>query len=57
MKTFVRVKKDSSLGAVKGETGFIDGYIRGADDCPYAVVIIGSRIVFLSIRSLEVINV
>jgi hypothetical protein len=39
-----------------GEQGFVDGYVRGADDRPYAVVIIGEKIDMVPLYSLNVIN-
>lgn len=39
----------------KGDKGYIDGYVRGGDNVPYAVVVIEKRIVMIPIHSLEVI--
>jgi len=39
-----------------GEEGYIDGYCRGGDDRPYAVVIIADRIVMAPLHCLKVID-
>ena len=58
MKTKVRMKsKDQRYREwEKDETGYIDGYIRGGDEVPYAVVIIDSRIVLVPPNQLIVIK-
>ena len=40
----------------KGEEGYIDGYCRGGDGAPYAVVVIKDRIVMAPIHSVKVIK-
>lgn len=48
MKTKVRMLHDDSRYNEwkSGEEGYIDGYVRGGDDVPYAVVVLAGRIVF-----------
>ena len=42
MKTKVRVTCNSYYYDVhEGDIGYVDGYIRGGDNTPYAVVVIG----------------
>lgn len=38
----------------KGEVGYIDGYVRGGDNAPYAAVVIGDRIVLIKTTNLKV---
>jgi len=38
----------------KGDEGYIDGYVRGANDCPYAVVIVGENVDLVDIHLLKV---
>lgn len=57
MKTFVRVTSDVNNGqAKKGDIGYIDGYVRGADDVPYAIVVILDLLSFVPLNKLEVIG-
>lgn len=37
----------------KGEKGYIDGYIRGGDNTPLAVVVIKERIVMIPLHCLD----
>ena len=39
-----------------GEEGYIDGYCRGGDERPYAVVVIADRIVMAPLHCLKVID-
>lgn len=39
-----------------GDVGYIDGYCRGGDDVPYAVVITKSRIVMAPLETIRVTN-
>jgi hypothetical protein len=56
-KTRVRIENDDQRyhEYKKGEEGYIDGYVRGGDDSPYAVVVIDARIVMISLTCLKVI--
>lgn len=38
----------------KNDRGYIDGYVRGGDDVPYAVVVIDRRIVLIPTTNLTV---
>ena len=57
-KTKVKMNFDDSENASwsKGETGYIDGYVRGANDRPYVAVVINKKIVLAMVHQLEVIN-
>ena len=37
-----------------GDVGYIDGYCRGGDDVPYAVVIVKNRIVMAPLETIRV---
>lgn len=39
-----------------GDVGYIDGYCRGGDDVPYAVVIVKGRIVMAHLEAIRVMN-
>jgi len=39
-----------------GDMGYIDGYVRGGDGRPYAVVIIGCKLKMIPIYCLEVVE-
>lgn len=57
MKTkVVTIAADSRSGDYKaGEHGYIDGYVQGADERPYAVVVFeDSRLVLASIHHLKI---
>jgi hypothetical protein len=57
MKTKVKIIKEYQHMMFKvGDVGYIDGYVRGADDIPYAVVIVGKKIDYVSSYSLEVLS-
>ena len=54
MKTKVRIICDSHHYDVhKGDVGYIDGYIRGGDDTPYAVVVIGKSFSLVPLYAIE----
>lgn len=56
MKTKVRVKYNiSQEPLMEGDIGYIDGYVRAADDRAYAVVVVGSKIGLAMVHELEVI--
>lgn len=40
----------------KGETGYIDGYVRGGTDAPLAAVVLKERIVLAAMNQLKVIG-
>ena len=55
MKARVRIDGSSPYGEWKpGDTGVVDGYCRGGDDVPYAVVILdkNSRFVMVNLEQL-----
>lgn len=39
-----------------GDFGYVDGYCRGGDDTPYAIVIIKDRIVMAPIYAIRVVE-
>lgn len=41
---------------IKGEEGYIDGYVRGGDGRPCLAVVIGSRIILCAPNQVEVIE-
>ena len=55
-KTKVRTKNDDQecQEFKKGEEGYVDGYVRGGDNRPYAVVVIVDRLILCHLQSLEV---
>lgn len=51
------IATDTQHGDFKqGQTGYIDGYIRGGNDTPFACVIIGSKLVLCPFNVLEVLE-
>lgn len=57
MKTKVELLFDSPYDqARKGDVGYIDGWVRGANDKAYAVVVIRDFICFVPHRDLKVIS-
>jgi len=56
MKTLIKVTSDSNQCSIKkGESGYIDGYCRGGDDIPYAIVITtGKKIDMVPIHCLKI---
>ena len=40
----------------KGDKGYIDGYVRSADDRGYAVVVVGEVVEYCSLHKLKVIQ-
>lgn len=56
-KTKVEVLSDDHFGEFKkGERGYIDGYVRGGDDAPYAAVVIDDRVALISTTNLKVVT-
>jgi len=54
MSTRVKIIGHSPYGEFKpGDRGVIDGYCRGGDDIPCAIVILGVRFVMVPIHSIE----
>ena len=50
----VSVLHDSPYDDYKeGDVGYVDGYCRGADDIPYAIVIINDSFCMVPLRSLK----
>ena len=39
-----------------GDAGYIDGYCRGGDGVPYAVVIVNNRVVMAPLETIRVMN-
>jgi len=57
MKTKVIIKKDYYQGIFKkGDNGYIDGYVRGGDNVPLAVVVVHNRIDLVPLHNLIVIT-
>lgn len=53
----VRITNNSSNGDYKvDDIGYVDGYIWGADERPYVVVVLNKKIVMVSFYAIEVIN-
>lgn len=56
MRSNIIIKEVSPIGDYKkGSKGFVDGYVRGADNVPYAVVVIDSskEFVLVPLHDLE----
>ena len=54
MKTKVRITCDSRYNEYyKGGIGYVDGYCRGGDNIPYAVVVIDKMFVLVPIYAIE----
>ena len=57
MKTKVELKKDAQHSNLKkGDRGYIDGYCRGGNDTPYAVIVVGETIDLCLLYNLKVIK-
>lgn len=52
----VFVSNDNVHAIRKGMVGYIDGYVRGGNDVPLAVVVIGNQIDLFRLVQLEVIT-
>ena len=39
-----------------GDLGYVDGYCRGGDDVPYAVVVVKDRIVMAPLETIRVVE-
>ena len=49
MKTWVKVKNDIHQEPLKkGDIGYIDGWLRAADDRPYAAVVVPKKYIGLA---------
>jgi len=58
MKTKVEITSDvHQERAKKGDIGYIDGYCRGGNDMPYAMVVIGENVCMVPMYQLKVIEV
>ena len=56
-RTRVRIKCASPYGDYKAnEIGKVDGYVRGGDDIPCAVVVIDKRMVVTPVYNLEFVD-
>ena len=54
MRTKVRITCTSSYEDFhKGDVGYVDGYIRGGDDTPCAVVVIGKSFSLVPLYAIE----
>ena len=54
-KTKVRIKDQYYQCELKrGDIGYIDGYVSGGDNRPYAVVVVKDKIDLVPIHALEV---
>ena len=54
MKTKVRITCTSIYEDFhKGDVGYVDGYIRGGDDTPCAVVVIGKSFSLVPLYAIE----
>lgn len=58
METLVKVKYDDATygDCHTGEEGYIDGYVRGGNNTPFACVVIGEDIKLIPLRALQVIE-
>ena len=57
MKTNIIIKKDCVNGNYKEkELGYIDGYIRGGNDSPYAVVVLGDKLTLVPFVDIKVLK-
>lgn len=55
MKTKVKIICDVPNSMLKkGDSGYIDGYVRGGNDVPYAIVVVGEYIGFVNLYMLKV---
>ena len=54
MKTKVRITCDSfHYNVIKGEVGYVDGYLQGYDNVPCAVVVIGKSFKLVPLYMIE----
>ena len=54
MKTKVRITCDYHCNDYhKGDIGYVDGYCRGGDETPCAVVVINKRFILIPIYAIE----
>lgn len=58
MKTKVILTNDDKIyrAYTLGETGYIDGWVRGGDGAPYACVVINDRIIMCKAHEMRVIG-
>ena len=57
MKTKVELKNDVQHSNLKkGDKGYIDGYCRGGNNAPYAVIVVGETIDLCLLYDLKVIK-
>lgn len=57
MKTIVRIiKEDKGTKFKKGDEGYIDGYILGKNNWPFAVVICGNELDLVDLNCLKVLQ-
>jgi hypothetical protein len=55
-KVVVKFNDQEHKEYLKGEAGYIDGYIKGGDNRPYVVVVIGDRLTMIPFHCLEVVE-
>ena len=54
MKTKVRIIRDSyRYNVIKGDIGYVDGYMHDGDNVPCAVVVIGKSFNFVPLYMIE----
>lgn len=55
-KTYVTINDNDNQHKeyTKGDSGYIDGYVRGGDNTPYAVVVVKKKLVMVPLHSLTV---
>ncbi len=58
MKTIIELLDDSPYNEYKkGDTGYVDAYIRGSNNAPYAVIVLSSgRFALVPIHSIKIKN-
>jgi hypothetical protein len=57
MKTKVELKNDVQQSDLKkGDKGYIDGYCRGGNNVPYAVIVVGEIVDLCPLYNLKVIQ-
>ena len=54
MKTKVRITRESyRYNVIKGDIGYVDGYLRGYNNINCAVVVIGKRFTLVPLHMIE----
>ncbi len=56
-KTIVRFLNDDQYGGFKkGETGYVEGFVRGGNEVPLICIVTGNKIVLADFHEVEVLN-